>query len=97
MAKRESNSAATEFKRIIDFDPNWWAGHFFLGAAYLQLKRYEDAVAELQKSVELTNRRGRSLSFLGYAYGMMGERNEAQSILKELEDKYTGGVSTTTR
>ncbi|MGH9959924.1 MAG: hypothetical protein ACREBC_22845, partial [Pyrinomonadaceae bacterium] len=88
LMKRDPNSAAAEFKRIVEFDPNWWGGHFYLGAAYLQLGRNEDALLELQKSVEMTNRSGRSIAFLGYAYGVMGRRSEAQPIIKELEDKY---------
>ena len=89
LAKRDPNSALVEFKRIVEFDPNWWGGHFYLGTTYLQLGRTEEALTELRKSAELTNRSGRSISFLGYAYGIMGKRSEAQAIIKELEDKYT--------
>jgi Flp pilus assembly protein TadD len=88
LAKRDPNSAAVEFKRIVEFDPKWWGGHFYVGATNLRLGRNEEAVAELLRSVELTNRSGRTLGFLGYAYGLMGRRSEAQAILRELEDKY---------
>ncbi len=56
--------------------------------AYLKQGRNEEALAELQKSVEMTNRSSRSVGFVGYTYGIMGKRNEALAIIKELEDKY---------
>ena len=88
LAKRDPNSALVEFKRIVEFDPTWWGGHFYMGTTYLQLGRNEEALTELQKSVEMTNRSGRTIAFLGYAFGIMGKRNEAQAIIKEVEDKY---------
>jgi len=45
-------------------------------------------MAEAQKSVELSNRSNASLAFLGHVYGRLEQRNEAQSVIKELEDRY---------
>lgn len=66
LAKDDPNSGAAEFRRIVEFDPNWWGGHFYLGMAHLELGRPEGALSELQKSGELTNRTGRSIGLLGY-------------------------------
>ena len=88
LAKDQPDFAAAEFRRIVEFDPNWWGGHFYLGIACLELGRHDEALSELQKSAELTNRTGRATGFLGYAYAILGKRVEAQNIIKELEDKY---------
>src|SRR5688572_27039025 len=94
LTQRNPAAAAVESKKIIEFDPNWWGGHFYLAMSNLELGRNEEALTGLQKSVELTSRSARSLGFLGYAYGVLGRRTEAQAILKELENKYARREST---
>ena len=55
---------------------------------YLKQGRHSEAIAELQKAVELSGRERRPLRDLGYAYAVSGKRAEALAVLKELEEKY---------
>ncbi len=89
----DSKAAATEFKRIVEFDPNWWGGHFYLGLAYLELGLFDEGVKEIRKGSELTNRTGPSISVLGYAYAIQGRRSEAIAIIGELEERFTNKES----
>jgi Flp pilus assembly protein TadD len=88
LLKNDINSAIAQCQRIIELDPNFPGAHDELGFAYLKEQRNDEAMAEFQKTVELSGRASRYLGDLGYAYAMTGKRAEAQTILKELKDKY---------
>ena len=88
LAKDDPKSAEVEFRRIVEFDPHWWGGHFYLGLALFELDRLEEALREFETSVELTKRSGRPLSALGHVYAVIGRRADAQEIIKELEERY---------
>jgi tetratricopeptide (TPR) repeat protein len=73
--------------KIIEIDPNFGPAHQYLGLSYLRVGRNTDAVTELEKAVEITNRSGIALGDLGYVYAATGNRARALSIIKELETK----------
>jgi serine/threonine protein kinase/Tfp pilus assembly protein PilF len=81
------NSAMEQCNKLIELDPNYPGGHDVLAFVYLKQRRYPEAIAEVQKTVELSRSAG-NLSDLGYIYAIAGRRNEALSILRELEEKY---------
>jgi tetratricopeptide (TPR) repeat protein len=62
--------------------------HQTLGIVLIKQGRYAEALAEAQKSVELSKRGNASLALLGYVYAKMGQRNEVDGIIKELEKRY---------
>jgi tetratricopeptide (TPR) repeat protein len=43
-------SATTDFQHAISVEPRWWSPHNNLGLAYLQLGRFEDAIAAYQQA-----------------------------------------------
>nr|ART36319.1 C598 [uncultured bacterium] len=88
MNKNDYESAAEQLRKVVELDPNWWGAHYWLGVTHLKFGRNQEAIAELQKSVELSNRSSWPLCHLGYAYGFTGKRSEALAIQKELEEKY---------
>ncbi len=88
LAKDDAKSAEVEFRRIVEFDPTWWGGHFYLGFALFELGRHEEALQELETSAQLTSRSGRPMAVLGHAYAVIGRRTDAQAVIKELEEKY---------
>ncbi len=86
--KDENDAAVKEFEKLIGLDPNYWNAYSWLGLVYLKQGRNGEAFAALEKGVELSRRSNRALSFLGYAKAVTGNRAEAESIVKELEEKY---------
>src|SRR5688500_6211454 len=74
--------------KIVELDPNYADAYRSLGISYLKLGRNVEAIENLQKAVELSNRAGYILSDMGYGYGVVGNRAEAYAIVKELEEKY---------
>jgi TolB-like protein/tetratricopeptide (TPR) repeat protein len=74
--------------KIIELDPNFGPAYQYLGLSYLRLGRNGEAIAALEKAVELTNRSGITLGDLGYVYAVTGGRTQALAAIKELETKY---------
>ncbi len=74
--------------KIIELDPNFGPAHQYLGLSYLKLGRNEEAILEMAKAAELSNRSGISLGDLGYVYALTGKKAEALNLIKELEGKY---------
>jgi len=84
----DPKAAEDECRRMIDLDPNFWAGHLTLGGALVRQSRYPEALAEGQKTLELSNRSNASLAFVGHVYGRLGKRAEAEAVIRELQDRY---------
>jgi TolB-like protein/Tfp pilus assembly protein PilF len=82
-------SAMKECQRMIDLDPNFWAGHQTLGILLVKQGRYDEALAEAQKSVQLSNRSNASLAFLGHVNARLGRRSEFETVVKELRDRHS--------
>ena len=85
--KGDLDSALEHAKRLVQLDPNFALAHQTYGQVYLKQRRYAEAVTEFQQNVR-NDRSAYSLSYLGYALGMAGRRDEASALLKELEGMY---------
>ena len=81
------DNAVTLTQRAIDLDPSFWAPHQTLGIIRIKQDRLTDALVEAQKSVETSNRMNAPLALLGHVYGLQGKKEEADGILKELEQR----------
>ncbi len=62
---------------------NWWA-HHFLGRAMAEHGDYENAVAQLEKSVEIYPDNAEALYILAQTYIMTGDVNDAQVIYNKM-------------
>jgi TolB-like protein/Flp pilus assembly protein TadD len=82
------DAAIRESTKLIEFEPNFARGHEVLGLAYLLRKRYPEALAALNKAVELSPSDRQLLRDLGYGYAVAGKRDEAVRVLKDLQAKY---------
>jgi eukaryotic-like serine/threonine-protein kinase len=85
--KNDLDPALLHARRVIELNPKFPLAHDMFGRIYLKQGRYTEAVAEFEKDV-VTERTSNSLSSLGYAYGVAGQREKALAILKELEQNY---------
>ncbi len=74
--------------KLIELDPNFPLAYDYLGLSYLKLGRNAEAIANIEKAVELSKRDGNILPDLGYAYAVTGKRSDAIAIAKELEGNY---------
>ncbi len=86
--RNDLNSAAKECQRMFDLDPNFWAAHQSLSIVLVKQGRFDEALAEVQKSIQFSNRGNASLALLAHVYGRLGRRSEADAVIKELEKRY---------
>ena len=62
------------------------SGRCFLGRAYEQKGKLQEAIVEFQRAVELEKDNAETWSGLGHAYALSGNRAEAQKILDHLKE-----------
>jgi superkiller protein 3 len=78
--------AIEEFKKVVEEFPNHADSWKYIGLAYYQLKEYEQAIAPLEKAIELKRADGRTdadaLSVLGRAYIALKKYDRAQSYFE---------------
>ena len=74
-------------------DPNFALAHNQLAQAYLQKHMYTEAVAELQKAVELSGDSPTCMANLARAYVASGKRSEAVKLLDDLKKRSSTGHS----
>lgn len=75
-------------------DPRFAVAHYELGQAFVQQRRYDDAISELLKAVEFSGGNSTCTSNLAYAYAVSGRRNEAIKILDDLKKRSNHGFPT---
>jgi TolB-like protein/Tfp pilus assembly protein PilF len=84
----ETDAAVETCHRMAEMDPNFWATQQTLVFAYTKQGRYQDALTAAQKGLELSGRSNAALAQLGHVYGRFSRRDEAATILKDLETKF---------
>jgi TolB-like protein len=84
--------AAREFDRgeaaclaVLAMDSRFWTAHWFLGLIYQQKGLTEQASAELQQAVELSDSNTLALGSLSHHYGLIGKRRRAVLLLNRLK------------
>lgn len=90
---RRYDEAARCFSKVIATDENYSMAHFRLGLTFAQQGKYENAIAEIQKAVRISNDRD-SIAALGYVHGLAGNVTEAETALAELDEREKGGFVT---
>jgi TolB-like protein/DNA-binding winged helix-turn-helix (wHTH) protein/Tfp pilus assembly protein PilF len=81
---RQTDSSIDQLKKTVELDPNNWFPRLGLGYSYLQNRQFPEAIAELRRTVLLESNPD-VWGALGLAYGLSGQRKEAQRVLQTLE------------
>lgn len=75
------------FREALDFKPDFPPTRVFLARSYLAMGRYQEAIAEIEKAVDTSQRNVIPVAFLSYAYFKAGRREDAKKLLSELETR----------
>ena len=59
--------------------------HFYLGRTYEELKRYDDAMAELTRAHAMFTGDTEAMTAIGHVYAVSGRRREAESVIAALD------------
>jgi TolB-like protein/DNA-binding winged helix-turn-helix (wHTH) protein/Tfp pilus assembly protein PilF len=84
---RQYDKAIEQLHNTLDMDPNFALPRMVLGQAYEQKRAYQQAIAELQKAASISRDSPQMLGALGYAYGVAGQKSEAEKVLGQLMDQ----------
>ena len=87
--QKDYNGAIQTALKILELDPNYADAYNILGISYSKLGNQTEAIANLEKAAQLSNRASFVLAKLGYGYGVAGKRAEAYAVARELEGKYS--------
>jgi tetratricopeptide (TPR) repeat protein len=69
----------------LELEPDHIEAHVGLGWAYEEKKMYREAIAELEKAANLSNRHELIVASLGKVLGESGRKQEAGKLLEDLE------------
>ncbi len=86
---RQYDSAETQVRATLQLDPNYAHGLYILGMVYLQQHRYREAVAALERALELGGFQEDLGGAMAYAYAAAGDRAAATRYTAELERRLT--------
>jgi tetratricopeptide (TPR) repeat protein len=84
---RQYPEAIDQCQKTLAMDASFVPAHVFLGRAYVQRGMYKEAVAELQKALELSQGDTNELAALGYAYAISHRESESRKILDQLKER----------
>jgi TolB-like protein/DNA-binding winged helix-turn-helix (wHTH) protein/Flp pilus assembly protein TadD len=79
------DEAVQQSEKTLRLDPNFAIGHYELGQAFEQKHMHDEAVAEFQKAIDISGHSGVLDSSLAYVYAVLGKKEEALKIAKDLE------------
>jgi tetratricopeptide (TPR) repeat protein len=77
--------AIEQLKYSIDLDPNYWFDYLFLGRAYEQKGKFDDAIATYKHGLSLEDNT-ELWAGLGHAYAASGNEAEAVKVLDYLTE-----------
>ena len=83
--RRDFDQAIERYRATLSAEPTFLQGHLALGLAYVQAKRYDEAVAVLEEASETSHTAPVVMAALGHALGSAGHSEEARGIVQELE------------
>jgi Flp pilus assembly protein TadD len=75
-------------------DPHFAVAHYQLGQALAQMRRYDEAIAEFRRAIELSGANPTFESNLANAYAVSGRSEDAMKVARELESRQSQSSST---
>jgi serine/threonine-protein kinase len=88
LSARRYDEAIEEARSALELDPSAVQPRVWLGRGYLQKGMAGPAIAELEKAVDLSRRDSGPVAWLGFAYGIARQKEKAQGLLRELEQRF---------
>jgi len=84
--RRQDGNAVDQLNKTLGMQPDYPPAHELLGMVYEQEGRTNEAIAEIQKAIDLSGGTY-GLGSLGHVYAMVGRRSEAQKMLRSIAEQ----------
>jgi TolB-like protein/DNA-binding winged helix-turn-helix (wHTH) protein/Tfp pilus assembly protein PilF len=85
---RRYDEAVQQSKKTLEMDANFAVAHFELGQALVEQQLYDEAIAAFKRAIELSGQSGAFESNLACVYGVLGRKEEATKMLRDLEARH---------
>ncbi len=82
---RQNSAAIEQYRKSLEIDPSFAIAHSGLAKVYARVSKFNEALLEMEKAIDLSKRNVLMLGDLGYINAVSGRRDEAMKILDELE------------
>jgi tetratricopeptide (TPR) repeat protein len=82
--RRDYDSSLEQAQLILAIDPNYPTAHVLIGVTRCAQRKFDEAIPELRKCVELSNRAPVWLGWLGLGVALSGDVSEACALLAQL-------------
>jgi len=84
---RQYDKAIEHLRETLEMDQHFVPGHAWLGGAYLQQGLFPEGITELRAASEISGGSHLYLALLAHAYGLVGDKAQAQKILDQLKEQ----------
>ena len=84
--KREYDEAIEQCLKTHEMETNYLLSNFYLGLGYIGKEMWKEAISVLEKAVALSEESPYFLGFLGFAYGISGQKVKARKTLQQLNE-----------
>jgi tetratricopeptide (TPR) repeat protein len=81
---RRYDEAIAQYRSLLELDPAYSTAHWFLAVSYAENGLFPEAITELQRAIDTSDRSPAMLGYLGGIYGRAGRNAEALALLEEL-------------
>jgi tetratricopeptide (TPR) repeat protein len=90
---RRPDEAEAQLRETLALDPNYSHSLYIIGQVHLQQRRYREAIAELERALELGGLQEDMAGALAYAYGVAGDTTAANRYTAELQQRLSRGTT----
>ncbi|HEX5731601.1 MAG TPA: tetratricopeptide repeat protein [Blastocatellia bacterium] len=80
------DEAIEQLERVLELEPNYYLSHWCLGYGYEGKGCYKEAIEAYQKARILSGGSSSTTRSLGHLYAVLGKKEEARTLLNELEE-----------
>jgi serine/threonine protein kinase/Tfp pilus assembly protein PilF len=80
-----NDEAEARIRQVLELNPNYAQAHWRLGLVQIQQRRYPEAIASIQRAIDLGVFQPYAAAGLGYAYAASGDREAALKIVDDLK------------
>jgi DNA-binding winged helix-turn-helix (wHTH) protein/Tfp pilus assembly protein PilF len=84
---KADNEARIRVQKTLEIDPNFWVANLALGRLLIKKSEYAAAIAALTKARESSGANSETVSLIGYAHALAGNRSQAFTVLDELQSR----------
>ena len=84
---RDSENALKACWRALELEPAFARVYIDIGLIYIQQSKNLEGIYEIQRGISLLDQSPSLLATLAYAYGVSGQKEEAQKILTDLQEE----------